>query len=125
MHIVKIVISVFACLCFAGCTTTSTIRPSTEKTWSQAIEVGEDVTVVLNNGKSYEVKVVKLDPTSLTGTFADGKDYTFLAKNVAHVTVEKTSIAKTAGLVVGIVGTVIVVFYVLAGVGLRKALSKS
>jgi hypothetical protein len=97
------------------------VHPSTEKTWSQEIEIGEDVTVVLNNGKHYEVKVVKLDPLSLTGTFADGKDYTFLARNIASVSVEKTSPGKTAGVVVGIIGTVLVVLYLVIGASLRNA----
>jgi hypothetical protein len=98
------------CLFFgSGCTTTRTVDPQTQPIGEVKLKVDEKVGVLLRNGHKLELKVADWTDEFLIGRDETASLHTISWRDVAQLQVTRVSPGKTALLVVGVGGAVLVI----------------
>lgn len=104
-------IAVFTALCLASCTSMRPVPSGEPKTVQQSVKVGDEVSVVAANGKTYLLLLTAVDNEKIVGT-GDNKKVSIRYSQIVSMEVRKVSAARTAGLA----GGVLVTLYAVASI---------
>ena len=78
-------------LSFTACTTMQPMRDFTPSRIRHQVEPGQHVSIVAENGNTYDLVVTAVDDDSLTGTAPSGKAYRIHYEAIESIDVERTS----------------------------------
>ena len=102
-------IAVFTALCLVSCTSMRPIPAGEPQAVRQSVKVGDEVSVVASNGKTYLLVLTVVDDEKIVGT-GDNKKVTIRYAQIVSMEVRRFSAAKT----VGATGGTLVALYLLA-----------
>lgn len=109
-------IAVFTALCLASCTSMRPVPSGEPKTVQQSVKVGDDVSVVAANGKTYLLLLTAVDNEKIVGT-GDNKKVSIRYEQIKSMEVRRVSAGKTAGLTTAVVAGALLVFIGLFAAG--------
>ena len=95
-------VAVFTALCLISCTSMRPVPASEPRALQQSVKVGDEVSVVAANGKTYLLVLTVVDDEKIVGT-GDNKKVTIRYAQIVSMEVRKVSVGKTAGLTVGVI----------------------
>jgi cytochrome c-type biogenesis protein CcmH/NrfG len=96
-------------LCFAGCTTLQPIEDFSPSKIRETVEVGDQVSIVAMNGRTYDLEVTAVEADALRGVAASGKAYKIKYEAIRSIRAEQIHAGHTAGAVGTTVGAVVTV----------------
>ena len=101
-------------LAFTGCAATRTLETLTPATIREQVEPGDVVKVAVNDGRSFEIEVEKVEATALTGTTLENRRYRIPYSTITSLQVQgdRAGAAAGAGAMI-IIGTVVVLAAVI------------
>lgn len=100
-------------LALAGCTSMRPVGEISPTGIAQAVAPGDQVRIVLRDGRQFDLDVDRVDGESLTGTADSGRRFRIRYSAVRTIQVEDVDAAKTAGagaavyVVTGLVATLL------------------
>ena len=109
----------FAALCLVACTSLRPVPEGPAGQWRGQAKVGDDVSVVAANGKTYLLTLTEVDGEKIVG-IGDNKKVTIRYEQIESLQVRKLSAAKSAGLSAGVLATVAVVVVALAAISFQS-----
>jgi hypothetical protein len=96
----RIFIVVLASLSLVACTNMQAIDASRPQSVRGALKVGDEVSVVARNGKTYLLMLTTVDDEKIVGT-GDNKKVTIRYEQIQSIEVRKVSTGKTAAAIGG------------------------
>lgn len=111
-------IAAFAALCLVACTSLRPLPEGPSGQWRGQVKVGDDVSVVAANGKTYLLTLTEVDGEKIVG-IGDNKKVTIRYEQIESLELRKLSAAKTAGLSAGVLAAVAVVVVALAAISFQ------
>jgi len=115
----RTLVAVFTALSLVACTSMRPLPANDPLAVRQAVKVGDEVSIVAANGKTYLLVLTVVDDEKLVGT-GDNKKVTIRYGQIVSMEVRKVSAGKTAGLVGGVLYGV----YLLVGLATIYAFSQ-
>lgn len=106
----------FTALCLVSCTSMRPLPSGEPKTVQQSVKVGDEVSVVATNGKTYLLVLTAVDDEKIVGT-GDNKKVSIRYEQIKSIEVRRVSAGKTAGLTTGILVGAFLVFVGLIAAG--------
>lgn len=120
----RTLVAVFTALSLVACTSMRPLPANDPSSVRQAVKVGDDVSVVATNGKTYLLTLTAVDDEKLVGV-GDNKKVTIRYAQIVSMEVRKVSAAKTAGLTVGVLAVVYITLIALGAYAFSKAFENS
>ncbi len=107
-----------------ACTSMRPIPASDRQAVRTAVKVGDEVSVVATNGKTYLLVLTTVEDDKIVGT-GDNKKVTIRYEQIKSIEVRKVSAGKTVGLTAAIIGVTLVALIVLYTIALDNALEEA
>jgi hypothetical protein len=94
-------------LIFSGCTTTQTAHPGSPAAGDSSLNLGDDVMVVLKDGRELKLTVIEWTGEELVGRDQADMSHTFSSQDISQLDVTRYSPVKTTLLVLALSGIVL------------------
>lgn len=120
----RIVVAVFTALSLVACTSMRPLPANDPRAVRQAVKVGDEVSIVAANGKTYLLVLTVVDDEKLVGN-GDNKKVSIRYAQIVSMEVRKVSAGKTAGLTVGVLAVVYVALIALGAYAFSQAFENS
>lgn len=105
----QIFIAVLTALCLTACTSLRAVPASEKQAVRAALKVGDEVSISAVNGKTYLLVLTDIDDEKIVGV-GNNQKVTMRYEQIRTLETRKVSVAKTAGLSIGVLAGAFLVF---------------